>query len=187
MHRAVHLRTNTVVAIKIVPIENDLEDIVREVTVMNGLDSTYIVHLFGSYLKDANLWVRGEHAHTHRALSAPPRPAPPRAAPMLSAAARRAHSAQMVMEYCAAGSVSDIIKTCKITLTEAQIATICKDALLGLQYLHERRKIHRDIKAGNILLTAAGESKLGTARTTQWARRMQRSAWVGRRRLKRWV
>jgi hypothetical protein len=54
----VHVRTGTVVAIKVVPIENDLEDIVREVTVMNGLQSEYIVQLYGSYLKDANLWVR---------------------------------------------------------------------------------------------------------------------------------
>jgi len=58
VHKAVHNRTGTVVAIKIVPIENDLQDIVREVNVMNGLASEYIVNLYGSYLKDANLWVR---------------------------------------------------------------------------------------------------------------------------------
>ena len=58
MHKAVHLRTATIVAVKIVPIENDLEDIVREVNVMSGLDSDYVVRLYGSYLKLANLWVR---------------------------------------------------------------------------------------------------------------------------------
>jgi serine/threonine kinase 3 len=68
----------------------------------------------------------------------------------------------MVMEYCAGGSVSDIIKTCKITLSEEQIAVVCRSALRGLRYLHERFKIHRDIKAGNILLTSGGEGKLGT-------------------------
>ena len=70
VHRAVHIRTSTVVAIKIVPIENDIEEIVREVTVMNGLDSEFIVNLFGSYLKETNLWVRwpcpnARHARAH--------------------------------------------------------------------------------------------------------------------------
>ena len=69
----------------------------------------------------------------------------------------------MVMEYCAAGSVSDIMKTCNKTLTEAQIAVVTRSALLGLKYLHEKRKIHRDIKAGNILLTSKGDAKLGAA------------------------
>lgn len=45
-------------AIKIVPIENDLEDIVKEINVMNGCVSDYIVQFYGSYLKDASLWVR---------------------------------------------------------------------------------------------------------------------------------
>jgi hypothetical protein len=61
VHKAVHQRTGTVVAIKVVPIENDLQDIVREVNVMNGLSSEYIVNLYGSYLKDTNLWVRLRH------------------------------------------------------------------------------------------------------------------------------
>lgn len=65
------------------------------------------------------------------------------------------------MEYAAGGSVSDLMKLCKTTLNEEQIATICKDVLHGLADLHEKRRIHRDIKAGNILLTATGEAKLG--------------------------
>ncbi len=46
-------------------------------------------------------------------------------------------------------------------LTEPHIATIMKAVLQGLQYLHSQRRIHRDIKAGNILLTASGDPKLG--------------------------
>ncbi|KAL3246025.1 hypothetical protein MRX96_057997 [Rhipicephalus microplus] len=58
------------------------------------------------------------------------------------------------------GSVSDIMRLRKKTLTEDEIATILSDTLRGLEYLHQRRKIHRDIKAGNILLNTEGHAKL---------------------------
>lgn len=67
---------------------------------------------------------------------------------------------QIVMEYCGAGSVSDIMRLRKKTLAEDEIATILCDTLKGLEYLHLRRKIHRDIKAGNILLNNEGHAKL---------------------------
>jgi len=67
----------------------------------------------------------------------------------------------IVMEYCGGGSVSDIMRMRKKTLTEDEISTILRDTLLGLEYLHARRKIHRDIKAGNILLNSEGHAKLG--------------------------
>ena len=66
----------------------------------------------------------------------------------------------LVMEYCAAGSVIDLIKIANVTLTEPQIASIIFSTLKGLDYLHENRKIHRDIKAGNILLDLRGNAKL---------------------------
>lgn len=47
-------------------------------------------------------------------------------------------------------------------MTESQIACITKDTLKALEYLHSKRKIHRDIKAGNILLTKGGVAKLGS-------------------------
>ena len=67
----------------------------------------------------------------------------------------------IVMEYCGGGSVSDIMRMRKKTLIEDEISTILRDTLLGLEYLHQRRKIHRDIKAGNILLNSEGHAKLG--------------------------
>ena len=58
----------------------------------------------------------------------------------------------LILEYCNAGSVSDIIKITERTLNEIEIASILSAVLKGLEYLHDTKKIHRDIKAGNILL-----------------------------------
>jgi len=65
------------------------------------------------------------------------------------------------MEYCAAGSIADIMCVLDRPLDEEQIAVVCKFTLKGLQYLHNSmHKIHRDIKAGNILLNQRGRAKL---------------------------
>ncbi|KAL1414328.1 hypothetical protein MTO96_007571 [Rhipicephalus appendiculatus] len=69
------------------------------------------------------------------------------------------HTAWLVMEYCL-GSASDIIEVHKKPLREEEISAICKDALQGLEYLHSLGRIHRDVKAGNILLTENGTVKL---------------------------
>ena len=47
-----------------------------------------------------------------------------------------------------------------LQLTEDEISTILHATLKGLEYLHFMRKIHRDIKAGNILLNNEGHAKL---------------------------
>ena len=65
-----------------------------------------------------------------------------------------------MLEYCNAGSVQDIISITEKTLNEPQIAAVCFAVLKGLEYLHDTRKIHRDIKAGNILLNHKGNAKL---------------------------
>ena len=64
------------------------------------------------------------------------------------------------MEYCL-GSASDIVEVHKKPLREEEIGAIGRHTLEGLQYLHRMGKIHRDIKAGNILLTENGCVKLG--------------------------
>ncbi|NXS56438.1 TAOK3 kinase, partial [Brachypteracias leptosomus] len=69
------------------------------------------------------------------------------------------HTAWLVMEYCL-GSASDLLEVHKKPLQEVEIAAITHGALQGLAYLHSHCKIHRDIKAGNILLTEPGQVKL---------------------------
>ncbi|XP_051995237.1 serine/threonine-protein kinase TAO2 isoform X1 [Xyrauchen texanus] len=72
----------------------------------------------------------------------------------------REHTAWLVMEYCL-GSASDLLEVHKKPLQEVEIAAITHGALMGLAYLHSHNMIHRDVKAGNILLTEPGQVKLG--------------------------
>ncbi|XP_022225883.1 serine/threonine-protein kinase hippo [Drosophila obscura] len=122
VYKALHKESCSIVAIKLVPVESDLHEIIKEISIMQQCDSPYVVRYYGSYFKQYDLWI--------------------------------------CMEYCGAGSVSDIMRLRKKTLTEDEIATIMSDTLKGLVYLHLRRKIHRDIKAANILLNTEGYAKL---------------------------
>ncbi|XP_067928118.1 serine/threonine-protein kinase 3-like [Watersipora subatra] len=122
VYKALHKESGQMLAIKQVPVLQDLQEIIKEISIMQQCDSPYIVKYYGSYFKDKDLWI--------------------------------------VMEYCGAGSVSDIMRLRRKVLTEGEIATILSYALKGLDYLHQRNKIHRDIKAGNILLNTEGHAKL---------------------------
>ncbi|EEY57402.1 serine/threonine protein kinase [Phytophthora infestans T30-4] len=64
----------------------------------------------------------------------------------------------VAMEHCAGGSVGDVRRV--RSLNEREISIIMRGALNGLAYLHSRRKIHRDVKGGNILLTDSGQVKI---------------------------
>ncbi|XP_060687675.1 mitogen-activated protein kinase kinase kinase kinase 3 isoform X8 [Hemiscyllium ocellatum] len=63
------------------------------------------------------------------------------------------------MEFCGGGSLQDIYHVTG-PLSELQIAYVCRETLQGLYYLHNKGKMHRDIKGANILLTDNGHVKL---------------------------
>jgi serine/threonine kinase 3 len=129
VYKALHKESSQLLAIKQVPVDADLQDIIKEISIMQQCDSQYVVKYYGSYFKNTDLWI--------------------------------------VMEYCGAGSVSDIMRIIERPLHEEEIGVITQYALKGLEYLHFKRKIHRDIKAGNILLNLEGQAKLGNSMSTR--------------------
>jgi len=83
----------------------------------------------------------------------------------------------ILMDYCAYGSLRDLMDHMDGPLDERVVAHVCMGALAGLAYLHSKNIIHRDIKAANILLDGNGTPKLadfGVSRemNNMWAKTM---------------
>jgi serine/threonine-protein kinase 24/25/MST4 len=120
---SVDKRTGQAVAIKIIDVENaedEVDDIIGEISILSELHSQYVTKYYGSYLRGSDLWI--------------------------------------VMEFCSGGSCADLMKPDLIP--EEYISIIVRELLMGLDYLHADHKLHRDIKAANILLGANGQVKL---------------------------
>jgi len=112
------------VAIKIIPVDDDMEELEKEVAILKRAKDDFVVDYVGAYMEN------------------------------------EPHRIWIAMELCEAGSVNDLIHICQTNLDEEQIVDVVASALLGLQFLHGKKMIHRDIKAGNILLTEDGQAKL---------------------------
>ncbi|KAG5517869.1 hypothetical protein PMAC_000323 [Pneumocystis sp. 'macacae'] len=123
VYKGFNKKTRKPVAIKIIDLEStedEVEDVMLEISILSQLNSQFITRYYGSYLKDTKLWI--------------------------------------IMEYCSGGSCSDLMKPRPIE--EEYIAIIMREILRGLEYLHNEGKLHRDIKAANILLNSTGDVKL---------------------------
>ncbi|XP_028929188.1 serine/threonine-protein kinase 10-like isoform X2 [Ornithorhynchus anatinus] len=87
----------------------------------------------------------------------------------------------ILIEFCPGGAVDAIMLELEKGLTEPQIRVVCKQLLRALAYLHSSKVIHRDLKAGNVLLSAAGDVKLAdfgvSARNTRTLQR--RASFIG--------
>lgn len=113
--KAVHVNTNRVVAIKIIPVESNMSALMQEIKILKSCKSDFIVSYYGSYYKGSDIWV----------CSSP-----------------RCYS-QIVMEFCGYGSLSSLMLKGHFTLREDEIRYVISDVLMGVVYLHGQRKIHR--------------------------------------------
>jgi len=142
VYKARDVQSNEIVAVKLVDLEDaedDVADIQREITLLAQCSSPYVTRYMSSTL-----------------------------VPGTSKLA-------IVMEYMAGGSARHALNEIETTSTnedehssgvkgkgvsEGEIAYIMRDVLRALEYLHHEGKIHRDIKAANVLLTEKAEARL---------------------------
>ncbi|KAH0562570.1 hypothetical protein GP486_002745 [Trichoglossum hirsutum] len=144
VYKAIERATGDIVAIKHIDLESsedDIQEIQQEIAVLSTCASPFVTQYKTSFVRGYKLWI--------------------------------------VMEYLGGGSCLDLVwgkfddpfeKFVTLWLTgfqlkpgpfsEAHIAIICRELLLGLDYLHREGKIHRDIKAANVLLSSTGMVKL---------------------------
>lgn len=112
--RSVDRRTGQSVAIKVIDVENaedEVEDIIQEISILSELHSPYVTQYHGSYLRGSDLWI--------------------------------------IMEFCSGGSCADLMKPGSIQ--EEYISIIIRELLMGLDYLHGDKKLHRDIKGTDFM------------------------------------
>jgi len=133
VYKGRHTKTGQLAAIKVMDVtEDEEEEIKLEVNVLKKYSNHRNIAMFyGAFIKKC-LPTRNDHDQLW-----------------------------LVMEYCGAGSITDLVKSTKgNSLKEDWIGFISKEILNGLNHLHQNKIIHRDIKGQNVLLTENAEVKL---------------------------
>lgn len=123
VYKAINKETKEIFALKQIPlVGTDIESCLKEIQIIGGCKSPYIVRYCNAYFHAQCLWI--------------------------------------IMEYCSNGSIADISKIISCNFLEEEISVILYYTLKGLEYLHNNKLIHRDIKAANILLDNKGKAKI---------------------------
>jgi serine/threonine protein kinase len=133
VYKAEHRESKATVAVKVIAngsSSSDEEKIKSEIDILSRCDSPYIVGYFECFISPPQATKPGEM--------------------------------WIVMEFCEGGSVTDLIEaSAGLPLPEDCIRAVCASVVLGLEYLHGVANVcHRDVKGGNVLLTADGSVKL---------------------------
>ncbi|GAB2284489.1 hypothetical protein Dimus_018942 [Dionaea muscipula] len=147
---------NKEVAIKVIDLEeseDDIEDIQKEISVLSACRSPYITEYYGSYVNQTKLWIIMEYM------------AGGSVADLVSIACFCSGAEDYLPVFGVAYSILSpfdfvIALQSGPPLDEMSIACILRDLLHAIDYLHTEGKIHRDIKAANILLTENGDVKV---------------------------
>ena len=123
------------VAVKVMALSHETaEEVRREIVLMRGCECAHIVAYLDAFVKP-----HGDDAHDGSSCS----------------------RLWVLMEWCELGSAHDLMRRRDAPLDEAGAAWVVRGTLLALRYMHEeRRAIHRDIKAANVLLSRSGDVKL---------------------------
>ncbi|ROL46517.1 Serine/threonine-protein kinase 10 [Anabarilius grahami] len=164
--------------------EDELEDYMVEIDILASCDHHNIVKLLDAFYYESKLWItnpsrdpsvrlvftetlillgqKGLNSGTELMCRKP-------SSFLVLTQASLARSSYILIEFCGGGAVDAVMLELERPLTEPQIRVVCKQTLDALLYLHDNKVIHRDLKAGNILLTLDGDVKLDAYNPVQQA------------------
>ena len=160
-HAAVH-ETGEHVAIKVIDLDQfntNWEEIRREILIMSLVHHENVVRILTSFVEEQDLWII--MVHTHRQLQCA------KVAEMCSLLTGLFFLTfvAFMQPLLEGGSCAHVMKTIFPTgmKDEAMLATILKEVLHGLLYFHKDSRLHRDLKAGNVLISAQGDVQLAVS------------------------
>ncbi|GAB1295915.1 Serine/threonine-protein kinase 10 [Apodemus speciosus] len=172
VYKAKNKETGALAAAKVIETksEEELEDYIVEIEVLATCDHPYIVKLLGAYYYDGKLW---DDKDLLRVLQEEQEESAPGRAGMEVLQEEQDESGpggagmrvlqekeEIMIEFCPGGAVDAIMLELDRGLTEPQIQVVCRQMLEALDFLHGKKIIHRDLKAGNVLMTLEGDIRL---------------------------